>query len=54
VYVRPLPRGITDLKIRICIATQSTNQNTLGKTRDKLLYRLDVIRVTNGADTEHL
>jgi hypothetical protein len=47
-YVRPLPRDITDLKIRIRKAIQSIDRYTQWKTRDELLYRSEVIRVTNG------
>jgi hypothetical protein len=48
-HVRILPRDITDLNIRIREAI-----HTLSKTTDGLLYRLDVIPVTNGARTKHL
>jgi hypothetical protein len=46
-------KGITDLKIRIREDIQSVDQGTLSKTRDKLLYHLDIILITNDAHNEH-
>jgi hypothetical protein len=45
---------IKDHKIRIREAIQSTDRETMSKTREELLYRLAVTRVTNGALIEHL
>jgi hypothetical protein len=54
VYVPPLPRDIKDLMIRIRESIQSVDRDTVNKTWNELLWRVDVIRVTNGAHTEHL
>jgi hypothetical protein len=40
--------------IRIRESIQSIDLNTMNKTWDELLYRVDVIRVTNGAHIKHL
>jgi hypothetical protein len=54
VYVLPLSSDIKDLKIWIRKVIQSTHRETMSETRNGLLYRLDVIHVTNGTHIRHL
>ena len=54
VYVPPLPTSIPELKVRIRTATETTTSDMLQTVWNKLDYRVDVCRITNGAHIEHL
>jgi hypothetical protein len=50
----PLPASILELKVRIWTATETITADTLQTVWNKLDYRVDVYRITNGAHIEHL
>ena len=54
VYLLPIPRDADELKARITKAVATIDNVMLGRIWQKLDYRLDVCRVTNGAHIEHL
>jgi len=54
VFVPPQPVGIPDLKNRINEAVETVTPDLLSRVWQELDYRLDVCRVTKGADIEHL
>ena len=54
VYLPPIPRDSDELKARITKAVATIDNAMLGRIWQKLDYRLDVCRVTNGAHIEHL
>ena len=54
VYVPPIPRDVDELKARITEAVSTVDSAMMGRVGQKLDYRLDVCRVTNGAHIEHL
>ena len=45
-------RDITELKQRISNAIDTSDEAMLQRTRQKIEYRLDVLRVTNGVHIE--
>ena len=54
VFVPPLPRDLADLKARIIAAVKNIDAPMLTHVRQELEYRIDVCRVTSGANIEHL
>ena len=54
VFVPPQPVSIPDLKNRITAAVETITPDLLSRVWQELDYRLDVCRVTKGANTEHL
>ncbi|XP_029656404.1 uncharacterized protein LOC115230342 [Octopus sinensis] len=54
VYVPPLPKDVDELKARITKAVATIDNAMFECVWQKLDYRLDVCRVTNGAHIEHL
>ena len=54
VYVPPLPASIPELKVRIRTAIETITANMLQTVWNELDYRVDVCRITNGANIEHL
>jgi len=50
----PLPRDLADLKARIIAAVKNVDTPMLTRVRQELEYRIDVCRVTRGANIEHL
>jgi hypothetical protein len=54
VFVPPLSLDIDELKLRITAAIETIGRNMLEKVWDELDYRMDICRVTNGANIEHL
>ena len=54
VYVPPLPASIPELKVRIRTATETITADMLQTVRNELDYRVDVCRITKGANIEHL
>ena len=52
VFVPPLPRDLADLKARIIAAVKNINAPNLTRVWQELEYRIDVCRVTCGAQTE--
>jgi hypothetical protein len=54
VFVPPLPLDTHELKLRITTAIETISRNMLEKVSDELDYRMDICRVTNGANIEHL
>jgi len=54
VYVPPLPASITELKVRIRTAIQAITADMLQTVWNEDDYRVDVCRITKGAQTEHL
>jgi len=54
VYVPPFPASIPQLKVRIRTANEIITADMLQTVWNKLDYRVDVCRITNGAYTEHL
>ena len=54
VYVPPLPAYIPGLTVRIRTATETITADMLLTVWNKLDYRVDVSRITKGANTEHL
>ena len=54
VYLHPIPRDADELKARITKAVATIDNAMLGRIWQKLDYRLDVCRVTNGAHIEHI
>jgi len=54
-YVKgTLPRDLTDLKARIIAAVKNIDAPMLTRVWKELEYRIDVCRVTRGAQIEHL
>ena len=54
VYLPLIPREADELKARTTKAVATIDNAMLGRIWQKLDYRLDVCRVTNGAHIEHL
>ncbi|GFV94336.1 integrase catalytic domain-containing protein [Trichonephila clavipes] len=54
VYLPPLPAVLPNLGYMIEVAVVRIASDTMNEVWDELAYRLDVCRVTNGADMEHL
>jgi hypothetical protein len=54
VFVPPLPLDIDELKLRVTAAIETIGRNMLEREWDKLDYRLNICRVTNGVHIEHL
>ena len=52
-YVPPLPASIPELKVWIRTAIETITADML-QTRNELDYRVDVCRITKGANIEHL
>ena len=50
----PILRDVDELKARLTEAVATIDNAMLGRVWQKLDYRLDVCRVTNGAHIEHL
>ena len=53
VYVPPLPASIPELKLRIRTAIETITADMI-QTCNEFDYRVDVGRITKGAQTEHL
>ena len=54
VYVPPLPASIPELKVRIRTPTETITADMLQTVWNELDYRVDVCRITKGANIEHL
>jgi len=54
VFVTPLPRDLADLKAQIIAAVKNIDAPMLMRVWQELEYRIDVCRVTSGANIEHL
>ena len=54
VYVPPLPASTPELKVRIRTAIETITADMLQTVWNELDYRVDVCRITNGANIEHL
>jgi hypothetical protein len=54
VFVRPLPRDLADLTVRIIAAVKNIDAPMLTRVWQGLEYRIDVCRVTRGAHIRHL
>jgi len=54
VYVPPLPASIPELKVRIRTAIETITADMLQIVWNELGYRVDVSRITKGANIEHL
>ena len=54
VYVPPLPASIPELKVRIRTAIETITADMLQTVWNELDYRVDVCRITKGAEIEHL
>jgi len=54
VFVPPLPRDLADLKARIIAAVKNIDAPMLTRVWQELEYRIDVCRVTHGAQNERL
>jgi len=54
VFVPPLPRDLADLKARITVAVKNIDAPNLTSVWQELEYRIDVCRVTGGAQIERL
>ena len=54
VYLPPIPRDADELMVRIIKAVATIDNAMLRRIWQKLDYRLDVCRATNGAHIEHL
>ena len=54
IFVPPLPCDLADLKARIIAAVKNIDATTLMRVWQELEYRIDVCRVTRGAQIEHL
>ena len=54
VYVPPLPASIPELKVWIRTATETISADMLQTVWNELSYRVDVCRITKGANIEHL
>jgi hypothetical protein len=54
VFVSPVPVTLDDLKQRITTATAGVDENMLTRVWQELDYRVDICRVTKGANIEHL
>ena len=50
----PLPRDLADLKARITAAVKNIDTPMLTRAWQELEYRIDVCRITRGAQIEHL
>jgi len=48
-----LPRDLADLKARIIIAVKNFDAPFVTRVRKELVYRIDMRRVTRGANIEH-
>jgi hypothetical protein len=53
-YVPSLLRELTDLKTRIIAAVKNIDAPMLMRVWQQLEYRIDVCRVTRGAQIEHI
>ena len=53
-FVQSLPRDLADLKARIMAAVKNIDAPILTCVWQELEYRIDVCRVTRGANIEHL
>ena len=53
-YVPPLPANIPELKVRIRTAFETITANMVQTVWNELDYRVDVCRITKGANIEHL
>jgi len=53
-YVPPLPASIPELKVQIRTAIDTITADMLQTVWNELDYRVDVCRITNGADIEQL
>jgi len=54
VYVPPLSASIPELKVRIRTAIETITADMLQRVLNELDYRVDVCRITKGANIEHL
>ena len=54
VYVPPLLASIPELKVRIRTAIETITAGVLQTVWNELDYRVDVCRITKGANIEHL
>ena len=54
VYVPPLLASIPELKVRIGNAIETVTADMLQTVWNELDYHVDVCRITNGAQIEHL
>jgi len=54
VYVPPFPASIPELKVQIRTTTETIIADMLHTVWNELDYRVDVFRITKGADIEHL
>jgi len=54
VCVPPIPASIPELKVRIRNATETITSDMLQTVWNELDYRVDVCRITNDANIEHL
>jgi len=54
VYVPPRPASIPEMKVRIRIAIETITADKLQTVWNELDYRVDVCRITKGANIEHL
>ena len=54
VYIPPFPASIPELKVRIRTATETITADMLQTVWNELDYRVDVCRITKGAQIEYL
>ena len=54
VYMPPLPANLPELRDRIREVVAVVTPDMLINVLEELAYRLDLFRVTNGVDIEHL